>query len=151
MKKSEIKVIVDSVTGCWNWQRAKDSAGYGAVNLDGKTIRLHRLAAYLWHDVPLRGREVVRHTCDNPACFNPAHLVGGTQGENMRDCSDKGRIANSKKTVCKRGHPLTGDNLYIGTGTNRRSMRVCRECRKTRIKFYMRTKRQSALPHDPPV
>lgn len=35
--------------------------------------------------------EVVRHTCDNPRCINPHHLVGGTQIDNVRDCKERGR------------------------------------------------------------
>lgn len=28
---------------------------------------------------------VVRHTCDNPYCFNPSHLIVGTRAENNKD------------------------------------------------------------------
>lgn len=35
--------------------------------------------------------EVVRHTCDNPRCVNPEHLIGGTQKDNVQDTINRGR------------------------------------------------------------
>ncbi|ANT45377.2 HNH homing endonuclease [Pectobacterium phage PP90] len=36
---------------------------------------------------------VVRHTCDNPRCINPEHLIGGTKADNNRDRAERGRSA----------------------------------------------------------
>lgn len=39
----------------------------------------------------LSPKEVVRHTCDNTRCVNPAHLVIGTQADNVADMMHRGR------------------------------------------------------------
>lgn len=42
---------------------------------------------------------VVRHKCDNPACFNINHLELGTQRENMQDASRRGRVNKTIKAL----------------------------------------------------
>lgn len=52
--------------------------------------KAHRVAYEVWVG-PIPKGHVVRHTCDNPPCINPAHLVSGTNAENSRDMVDRGR------------------------------------------------------------
>ena len=40
---------------------------------------------------------IVMHTCDMPACVNPAHLRVGTQLNNVRDSIAKGRWYTDKR------------------------------------------------------
>jgi hypothetical protein len=35
----------------------------------------------------------VRHTCDNPICCNPAHLLVGTHADNVADRVERNRTA----------------------------------------------------------
>ena len=39
--------------------------------------------------------EVVMHSCDNPRCINPKHLLPGTKAGNNKDRAAKGRSAKS--------------------------------------------------------
>lgn len=40
---------------------------------------------------------VIMHSCDTPLCVNPKHLVLGTQLENNRDCTAKGRRSSGSE------------------------------------------------------
>ena len=57
----------------------------------GRTNSLHRIAWEAHNAEPIPEGMLVMHTCDNPACFNPAHLVLGTDQDNMDDKCRKGR------------------------------------------------------------
>jgi len=77
-------------SGCWQWNGAHDTRGYGFVIYDGKRTRTHRLA-YLLFKGPVKNL-CVCHRCDNPPCINPEHLFLGTQTDNMNDARNKGRM-----------------------------------------------------------
>lgn len=84
------RVLVQD-SGCWEWQGARNWAGYGGLTIAGGTCAAHVIAYILANgDKPSRGYDVM-HTCDNPPCINPEHLVRGTRSDNMKDCSRKGR------------------------------------------------------------
>lgn len=71
---------------CWLWIGGKHEAGYGLL----QGYRASRVSfAIHYYDAPA-DREVC-HTCDNPQCVRPDHLVIGSHAENMRDCGNKGR------------------------------------------------------------
>ncbi|WP_428832632.1 HNH endonuclease signature motif containing protein, partial [Pseudomonas aeruginosa] len=56
---------------------------------------MHRLAYADAHG-PIPDGMLIRHKCDNPACFNVNHLELGTQRDNMQDASKRGRINKTK-------------------------------------------------------
>ena len=77
---------------CWITDYATGPTGYCNVTLpDRSTVRLHRLAWEMHNAEPLPDGVVLMHTCDNPACCNPHHLVPGTQADNLKDMAAKGR------------------------------------------------------------
>jgi len=87
------KVLRRGADDCWEWQAATHKSGYGKVWWPGHkyAIQAHRVAFFLAHGY--FPKAMVRHTCDNRPCCNPAHLVEGTQLDNMRDAAKRDRSA----------------------------------------------------------
>lgn len=67
---------------CWLWSGGLYDGRYGSFKVGGKSKRAHRIARFLSSG---DDSDVVRHTCDNPLCCNPTHLIGGTQFDNIQD------------------------------------------------------------------
>ena len=53
--------------------------------------RLHRVAWEAFNAEPIPQGMLVRHTCDNPACINPEHLILGTHQDNSDDMLERRR------------------------------------------------------------
>ncbi len=108
---------------CWLWFGTIDAYGYGVINIDRKVKQCHRVSFELAKgEIPVG--LTVDHLCRVRPCLNPDHLESVSRGENvLRGNGYSG--TNARKTECKRGHPLSGLNLYIlPDGRQRR----CREC-----------------------
>jgi hypothetical protein len=58
--------------------------GYRRITKQGKQEFAHRYV-YRIYNGEIPPHYVVRHTCHNPKCVNPAHLKVGTHKQNMED------------------------------------------------------------------
>jgi hypothetical protein len=89
---------VQKSEGCWLWQGVIDRDGYGRMHrAEFKSILAHRtMLELLGVDTP-KGM-VVMHTCDVPACVNPAHLAVASQRDNVNDAVDKGRMLQGARS-----------------------------------------------------
>ena len=101
--------------------------GYGRVHIDGKRIRATHHQWEFSHATKIPEGKIIRHTCDNPPCVNPEHLLVGTHKENTNDMIERGRRPSGKKDICKRGH-IVADNIYTAPDGKTR----CGECIKVR-------------------
>jgi hypothetical protein len=70
--------------------------GYGQISIGGKRWMAHRLAWTVANGPIPIGLQVL-HRCDVRACVNPKHLFLGTQDDNMKDMSAKGRSVRGEK------------------------------------------------------
>ena len=78
---------------CHPWMGLRNSKGYGKIaNGRGKSKLYASRVVYELVNGPIGDPSlVVRHTCDNPPCCNPRHLILGTPGDNARDRGERKR------------------------------------------------------------
>jgi hypothetical protein len=110
---------------CWEWKGLLNGDGYGVLKANNKTMRAHKFS-YILHMGDVPEHKELDHLCCNKMCCNPEHLEAVTHRENVLRGLAPSAI-NYKKTHCKRGHILEGDNLY----KDKDGGRECRICRKT--------------------
>jgi hypothetical protein len=81
---------------CWTWLRPLNKWGYGRYRIGNFQAMAHRVAYELTTGKNIDGY-VAMHTCDNPSCCNPKHLVLGTHADNQADKYKKNRQAKGEK------------------------------------------------------
>lgn len=71
---------------CWIFTTNINALGYGGLAFRGIWIGAHVFSWKLHNPNKVIPRGwVIRHSCDNPSCVNPEHLLLGTKSDNMRD------------------------------------------------------------------
>jgi hypothetical protein len=106
-------------TDCWNYTGTVTANGYGHMSFAGKVEYTHRVAAVLYLDFNPNDGQVVMHECDNPRCFNPAHLAVGTQKQNMADAAARGRMTGGKKLTATQAGEI---KYLLGEGKTQREL-----------------------------
>jgi hypothetical protein len=85
-------------TGCWLFEGAVTTTGYGIIQFSDTLMGAHR-AAYLLGRGDIPEGAFVCHTCDVRCCVNPDHLFLASHKENMEDMRRKQRQPNRKLTM----------------------------------------------------
>lgn len=183
MKQDSTRVSVEGMDSpCMRASGTKNAAGYLLVwarVLGFESPACAHVVSYmLAHDILTKSklprdkrsvtrRKQVHHLCAEKAtteaerkacrsCINEDHLLMLTYVQNMK------RAANALKTHCKRGHALTGDNVYVNHKT-----RHCVACqalihkrwhdehrdrvRVTKLARYIRNRKALGLEYIPKV
>ncbi len=113
--------------GCWEFTGGKTQNGYGRFWDGQRSVLAHRFS-YEHHVGPIPDGLQCDHLCRNRACVNPGHLEPVTNQENARRgvSGDQARERQLAKTHCHKGHPYSGDNLYVPPDGSRRECRQCK-------------------------
>lgn len=107
------------MTQCREYRGQRNQAGYGVRwigdRLSGRRkVYVHRWVVAMIHGWDAIDGKVVRHICDNPACFLYDHLRIGTHADNVADKMAKGRYYRGEGPWRRRqdfcangGHPIS--------------------------------------------
>jgi hypothetical protein len=81
------------------WPKSRDKDGYGWQYRDGKVRKAHRVAYAESRGLGVDDLDgiTIRHSCDNPSCINPEHLLAGGQIDNVKDRVDRDRSAKGER------------------------------------------------------
>lgn len=92
--KSRFMSKIEDTGHCWLWTSALTTRGYGFFWVGGKkrSEYAHRVSYRIFNGEIPDGHEIM-HSCDNPKCVNPSHLLTGTGKDNQQDALRKGRKA----------------------------------------------------------
>lgn len=131
------KFVPEPNSGCWLWDAAITSDGYGFFGVGGKMKYAHRIS-YEAHKGPIPIGLVIDHLCSVPCCVNPDHLEVVTQQENSRRTVQRGRHQYADKRYCKHGHEFTEENTYF---RKNRKGRACHTCLRALRKKYREKQR----------
>jgi len=136
-QSSALSRVMAHVAGdgsCLIWRGTLNLSGYGYMKFEGKNWRVHRLVFEQIHGLIPEGL-VLDHLCRNRACCNPNHLEIVTVRENLMR-GESIQALNARKTHCKAGHLLSGENL----SEKNSGYRGCKICNRAYSRKYREMK-----------
>lgn len=95
-----LRHVEEHENGCHLFMGHRNEDGYGRIGSGKSLVFVHR-EMFKEHNPEIEMTGVIMHTCDTPNCVNPAHLVHGTQAENIADMVAKGRRVTVKGSAQK--------------------------------------------------
>lgn len=131
------KIEKQKDSDCWLFTGSKLPSGYGILWNGERPTGAHRISFLLYNGEIPAGTEI-DHICNNRACVNPSHLQAISHKENILKSSSLMGV-NSRKTHCKRGHPLDGENLHLTPLGSRQ----CKECMRMHARNAKARKRNA--------
>lgn len=133
------KVKIDH-SGCWLWiGHVNKVNGYGQF-WDGEKVIGAHVFSYRQFVGPIPPKHEPDHLCRVRHCVCPSHLEAVTRKENLLRGNTL-TAKNSNKTFCSRGHPFSGENLFIAKNGSRQC-RICRKYHDRKWRSENRARRQ---------
>ena len=126
--------------GCWEWQGALSTAGYGRIAWAHAPHKMtyasvHRVL-YTVDVGPIPKGLDLDHLCRVRRCVNPEHLEPVSRSENLLR-GDTVPARRAAVTRCPRGHEYSPENTLV----SRRGQRSCKECTYAANRAYYHANR----------
>jgi hypothetical protein len=142
-----INMMNGDTNECWPWKgkiNKKDGRPY--FTIEGKRRPSYAIVLELYTGEQQNDRKA-RHSCDNPVCCNPHHLIWGSHQDNMNDMKERDRhglpaivVRAIQKLLAKGDTQASIAELYgvsretisaINTGRNKEHITKEQECTYT--------------------
>lgn len=148
LERFRSKLIFPEAGDCILWSGSTMWKGYGRFFIGGRNVRAHRFSYALSSELPAdRPLDHLCHnrdaaclggdTCPHRRCVNPEHLEPVTPLVNVRRSPNAPASLNAAKTHCPKGHPYSGENLFV----RKNGIRECRECGRAETRRYLAARR----------
>jgi len=129
----KLQYKIDPLSNCYVCiSHYLDKNKYPSLMIDGKMKRASRYVYELYSGEIPKGF-VIRHTCDNPSCINPDHLLVGTHADNVADKVSRDRCAKLENNG---RHKLTIEQVKTIYFSDNSQTNLAKEYKVTRRVIY---------------